>query len=305
MTYKKAVLVFISMRPKQWTKNVLLFAPLVFSQNLFDSVLLLKTVFAFIIFCLISGSIYIFNDIIDIEKDRKHPRKSKRPLASGQLQKRDLLIPAVIVMVLSLVSAFLLLNVLFLISAIAYIMLQIAYSTLLKHIVILDVFSISAGFLLRVVAGAEAIEVTFSTWLLFCTILLSLFLALSKRRHELILLEDNAIDHRKILFEYSPHLLDQMISIVTTATVIAYILYTISDETVAKFGTDNLKYTVPFVLYGIFRYLYLIHQKKEGGSPEWILLNDKPILFTVVLYGAVSTLIVYGKIFFEPILSCF
>jgi len=146
--------------------------------------------------------------------------------------------------------------------------LQLCYSLWLKHIVIIDVFCIAAGFLLRVAAGAVVIEVSFSTWLFFCTILLALFLALSKRRHELVLLEDSAGEHRRILDEYSTGLLDQMISIVTTATLIAYILYTVSDETVAKFGSDKLKYTIPFVLYGIFRYLYLVYQKNEGGSPE-------------------------------------
>jgi len=165
---------------------------------------------------------------------------------------------------------------------------------MLKHIVIIDVFSIAAGFLLRVLAGAEAIEVTFSTWIFFCTILLALFLALSKRRHEIILLDEKAINHRKILFEYSSGLLDQMISIVTTTTLIAYMLYTISPETVARFGTDNLKYTVPFVLYGIFRYLYLIHQKNEGGSPERVLLNDMPILITVILYCLTACYILYS-----------
>lgn len=296
--FSKINLVFDSMRPKQWTKNVLLFAPLVFSQNLLDPVLLLKTAGAFAVFCLVSGGIYILNDLIDIEQDRKHPRKSKRPLASGLLKKKEAIIAFIVIIAFSLAASALLFNPFFLICAVAYILLQTAYSTILKHIVILDVFSVSAGFLLRVVAGAEAIGVTFSTWLLFCTILLSLFLALSKRRHELVFLEDHAIEHRKILFEYSPRLLDQMISIVSTATVIAYILYTISDETVEKFGTDNLKYTVPFVLYGIFRYLYLVHQKQEGGSPEWVLLNDKPILFTVILYGVVASLIIYtGNMF--------
>jgi 4-hydroxybenzoate polyprenyltransferase len=168
------------------------------------------------------------------------------------------------------------------------------YSKFLKHIVIMDVFSIATGFVLRAVAGAEVIEVPISTWLLFCTILLSLFLALSKRRHELILLEDNAKHHRKILFEYSPRLLDQMISIVTASTVMAYTLYTVSDETVLKFGTDRLKYTVPFVLYGIFRYLYLMHQKKEGGSPEKVLLNDRPLILGILLYGIAVGVILYG-----------
>ena len=222
-----------------------------------------------------------------------HPVKSKRPLASGRLKPPAAIISFFLLLVLSLGISLSFLNLNFILMTGAYIFLQIIYSTVLKHVVIIDVFSIAVGFLLRVIAGAEVIEVTFSTWLLFCTILLSLFLALSKRRHELILLEDNAIHHRKILFEYSPELLDQMISVVTTATVIAYILYTVSEDTVIKFGTDKLKYTVPFVLYGIFRYLYLIHQKSEGGSPEKVLLNDRPLLYGVLIYGLTVCLILY------------
>jgi len=286
-------LLFRSMRPRQWTKNVFIFAALIFSQNFFHQPFLLKSFIAFLVFCILSGCVYILNDLIDLEQDKIHPVKSKRPLASGQLKPSAAIISFIVLLVLSSGIAVAFLNLPFIITAAAYLLLQIIYSTVLKHIVIIDVFSIAAGFLLRVIAGAEVIEVTFSTWLLFCTILLSLFLALSKRRHEIILLEDNAIHHRKILFEYSPELLDQMISVVTTATVIAYILYTVSEDTIRKFGTDNLKYTVPFVLYGIFRYLYLIHQKSEGGSPEKVLLNDRPLLYGVLIYGLTVCFILY------------
>jgi len=177
--------------------------------------------------------------------------------------------------------------------AVSYLILQILYSFYLKHVVILDVFSVASGFVLRVVGGAEVIHVPISSWLLICTILLSLFLAMSKRRHELILLEDNAVHHRKILYEYSPYFLDQMISVVTSSTVIAYALYTMSEETVKKFHTDNLKFTIPFVIYGIFRYLYLIHQKNEGGNPEMVLLTDKPLIINILLYGLVVGFILY------------
>ena len=287
--------IFLSMRPKQWTKNIVLFAPLIFSQNLFLLPLLLKTITAFIVFCALSGCVYIFNDLIDINQDKKHPLKSQRPLASGQLNKTTAVFSITMLLFLSFGSSAIHHNLPFIVTAVCYLLLQIAYSTFLKHIVILDVFSIAAGFMLRVIAGAELIQVSFSTWLLLCTMLLSLFIALSKRRHELILLEDKAIHHRKILFEYSPNLLDQMISIVTTATVIVYILYTISEETVLKFGTDNLKYTIPFVLYGIFRYLYLIYQKNEGGSPEKVLLSDRPLLYGVLLYSLTVCIILYFK----------
>ena len=286
-------LLFRSMRPKQWTKNLILFAALIFSHNFLSPLYFFKTVAAFFIFCVISGCVYIINDLFDLKQDKNHPIKCTRPLASEALKPSVAIIATAVLLFLSIVSALLLTNLNFMLIALGYFILQIAYSTVLKHMVILDVFSIAAGFVLRAIAGAEVIEVPFSTWLLFCTILLSLFLALSKRRHELILLEDDAIHHRKILFEYSPYLLDQMISVVTASTVITYTLYTVSEETVSKFGTDRLKYTIPFVLYGIFRYLYLIHQKNEGGSPERVMLNDLPLLVCIMLYGITVGLILY------------
>jgi len=286
-------LIFKTMRPRQWTKNLILFAALIFSQSLFQLTMLRDNIIAFIIFCFLSGSVYILNDLIDLEQDRNHPKKSKRPLASGKLKPSTAIISGIILVTLSLISAFCL-NANFAWIALGYFILQIAYSTLLKHIVILDVLTVSAGFVLRAIAGGEVIEVPISSWLLICTILLALFLALGKRRHELILLEENAVNHRKILYEYSPGLLDQMISVATASTVIGYALYTMSAETVKKFQTDNLKYTIPFVLYGIFRYLYLIHQRQEGGSPEKILLNDKPLIINIILYLFTIWLFIYA-----------
>ena len=271
------------MRPRQWTKNLLVFAALIFSQNLGNLPMVSDTTIAFIIFCLLSGSVYTLNDLLDIKQDRTHPKKSQRPLASGKLQPPIAIAAGSILVVLSLANAFWL-NTNFGFIALGYFILQIAYSTALKHVVILDVLAVSIGFVLRAIAGAEVINVPISSWLLVCTILLALFLSLGKRRHEIILLEGNAASHRKILYEYSPALLDQMISVVTASTVVAYALYTMSAETITKFQTDNLKYTIPFVLYGIFRYLYLIHQKSEGGSPEKILLNDRPLLINIILY---------------------
>jgi 4-hydroxybenzoate polyprenyltransferase len=288
-----ALLLLSSMRPRQWTKNLILFAALIFSQNVFAPTLLFRAVAAFAIFCLLSGCVYIINDLLDLNQDKIHPIKSKRPLASGRLKPGTAVMATVALFFLSFGGAAALTNRTFLIIATIYFILQLAYSTLLKHVVILDVFCIAAGFVLRAIGGAEVIDVPFSTWLLFCTMLLSLFLALSKRRHELMLLEDDAVHHRKILFEYSPYLLDQMISVVTASTVITYTLYTVSEETVSKFGTDRLKYTIPIVLYGIFRYLYLIHQKNEGGSPEHVLLNDLPLIICVLLYGLTVGLILY------------
>lgn len=275
--------IFKTMRPRQWTKNLLVFAALIFSQNLRNLPMLSDTTIAFIIFCLLSGSVYTLNDLLDLKQDRTHPKKSQRPLASGKLQPPIAIVAGIILVVLSLANAFWL-NTNFGFIALGYFILQIAYSTVLKHVVILDVLAVSIGFVLRAIAGAEVINVPISSWLLVCTILLALFLSLGKRRHEIILLEDNAANHRKILYEYSPALLDQMISVVTASTVVAYALYTMSAETINKFQTDNLKYTIPFVLYGIFRYLYLIHQKSEGGSPEKILLNDRPLLINIILY---------------------
>jgi len=276
-------LIFKTMRPRQWTKNLLVFAALIFSRNLSNFPMVSDATIAFIIFCLLSGSVYTLNDLLDLKQDRTHPKKSQRPLASGKLQPPIAIVAGSILVLLSLANAFWL-NTNFGFIALGYFILQIAYSTALKHIVILDVLAVSIGFVLRAIAGAEVINVPISSWLLVCTILLALFLSLGKRRHEIILLEDNAADHRKILFEYSPALLDQMISVVTASTVVAYALYTMSAETITKFQTDNLKYTIPFVLYGIFRYLYLIHQKSEGGSPEKILLNDRPLLINIILY---------------------
>jgi len=285
-------LIFKTMRPKQWSKNLILFAALIFSQNLFHSDMLINVTISFIIFCFLSGSVYTLNDLIDLNQDSTHPQKSKRPLASGKLKPSIAIISGIILVVLSLISAFWL-NTNFAWIALGYFILQIIYSTLLKHIVILDVLTVSIGFVLRAIAGGEVIEVPISSWLLICTILLALFLALGKRRHELLLLEENAVHHRRILYEYSPGLLDQMISVATASTVIAYALYTMSAETINKFNTDNLKYTIPFVLYGIFRYLYLIHQKSEGGSPEKTLFNDKPLMLNIILYLIVIGFFLY------------
>jgi 4-hydroxybenzoate polyprenyltransferase len=284
--------ILISMRPKQWTKNAILFAALIFSQNLFYAQNLLKVLEACFLFTLLSGSVYIFNDLIDIGKDRCHPKKSKRPLASGKLKPANAIIASILIGITSLVFSFLL-NIRFGMVVFSYLILQLAYTFSLKHIIILDVFSVAAGFVLRVLAGAVVIDVPVSTWLLVCTMLLALFLSFCKRRHELINLETEAANHRKILKEYSPYLLDQMIAVVTASTLISYSLYTISAETVQKFGTTNLKYTIPLVLFGIFRYLYLIHQKNEGGNPESIILKDKPMILNIFFYGIIVGFILY------------
>lgn len=284
--------IFESLRPKQWHKNLFIFAPLIFSQNVTEWPLLQRSLLAFAAFCLLTGAVYIFNDLHDLEEDRHHPLKSSRPLASGRLIKSQAWFAFILISSGSLAFSYAL-SPKFFAAALVYFVMQLAYSLGLKNIVILDLFIIAAGFLLRVIAGGLVIDVSLSPWLLICTFLLALFLAMGKRRHELVLLEGDAQAHRPILKEYSPLLLDQMIAVVTASIVIAYCLYTISDETVAKFGTTNLIFTAPFVIYGIFRYLYLVHQKNLGGSPEALIIKDKPLLLALILWIAVSTVILY------------
>lgn len=281
-----------TLRPKQWTKNLFVFAPLVFSVKLFDFHSFIMATEAFISFCLVSGALYTFNDLCDLDEDRLHPLKKNRPLASGRLKKSTAIVTLVLAGVAGLLLA-LLINLDFLLIIIAYVTLQLLYSSWLKHKVIIDIFAVATGFFLRVIGGAVAIKVAISSWLLICTILLALFLSMTKRRHEYFVLVDKAANHRPSLKEYSPYLLDQMISVVTASTLIAYCLYTISEETVAKFGTRNLVFTTPFVLYGIFRYLYLVHQKNQGGTPEEMVLRDKPLLINIILWIISIFLVLY------------
>ena len=247
---------------------------------------------AFAIFCGLSGAVYLINDVLDRDNDRRHPLKAKRPIASGAVSVPTASAAALVLGTASLLAAFAL-NVRFGLVAAAYVALQVLYSGPLKHIVIIDVLTIAIGFVLRAVAGAMAIDVEISHWLLVCTILLALFIALAKRRHELTLLAGQASSHRPILGEYSEELLDQMIAVVTASTLIAYVFYTISPETQQKFGTPWLGLTIPFPLYGIFRYLYLIHQRAGGGSPADLLLADRPLLACVALWALMVALIIY------------
>src|SRR4051812_14422798 len=288
-----ALSLLASLRPAQWTKNLIIFGALGLGQRLLDPRSLLQAIAAFAIFCALSGVVYLINDIADREADRAHPVKMYRPIASGALPVRIELGARLVLATVSLGAAFLL-RPLFGAVAAVYLGLLALYSGPLKHIVIIDVLTIAVGFVLRAAAGAIAIDVQISHWLYVLTILLALFLALSKRRHELVLLADRATGHRKILEEYSPYLLDQMISVVTASTLLAYAFYTVSPETVAKFGTDRLGLTLPFPLYGIFRYLYLVHQKEGGGSPAEMLLTDRPLLVCVALWAVTVALIIYG-----------
>jgi 4-hydroxybenzoate polyprenyltransferase len=284
---------FVSLRPSQWTKNLIVFLPLLFGQRLLDPPSVAAAAAAFVIFCALSGVIYLINDVADREADRRHPVKMHRPIASGAVSVRAALTLAAVLGFGALAAAFGL-RPLFGALALSYVVLLAAYSGPLKHVVIIDVLTIAIGFVLRTAAGAVAIAVELGPWLYVLTILLSLFLALSKRRHELVLLADQATGHRPILEEYSPYLLDQMISVVTASTLVVYAISTVSPEIIVKYHTKYLGLTLPFPLYGIFRYLYLVHQKEGGGSPSEMLLNDKPLLACVALWAAAVAFIIYG-----------
>jgi len=286
------VAILVSLRPRQWVKNLFVFAGLIFGHKLFTGAAAVALL-AFVIFCALSGVVYIVNDIVDREKDRLHPLKRQRPIAAGQLSVRTATVAAASLFLLSLGASVLRLPLAFTLAAIAYTALLLAYSFWLKHVVIVDVLVVAAGFVLRAVAGALAIDVEISGWLLICTILMALFLALGKRRHEYLTLDD-AARHRPILAEYSPGLLDQMIAVVTASTVTAYALYTMSPETVAKFHTHLLPATLPFVLYGIFRYLYLLYRHQLGGNPSELFLNDRALLLNALAWMVAVVVIIYG-----------
>lgn len=266
------------LRPKQWTKNLLLFAALLFSFEEIRTETILATLLGFILFSLVAGCVYILNDFVDRDRDRQHPVKRYRPMASGQVNPSHALLFGIILLILSVGTAFMM-NPLFGVLCIVYFLLNVSYSFVLKHLVILDMMTIAAGFVLRAIAGGVLIHVPFTPWFLICTMLLSLFLAIGKRRNELTLLEGNTGSHRKVLDNYSITLLDQFNTIVTTATIISYSLFTFTSD-----RTIHLMWTIPLVIYGMFRYLYLIHMKNQGGSPDRVLFEDKPILITVMLY---------------------
>jgi 4-hydroxybenzoate polyprenyltransferase len=285
--------VLLSLRPHQWNKNLVVFAGLLFGRRLFELPAVLDAVSAFAVFCALSGVVYIVNDILDREADARHPLKARRSIASGLLPV-PVAAAAALALGASALGAAWVIDGRFALVAVAYLGLQVLYSVRLKHIVIVDVLTIAIGFVLRAAAGAVAVDVEISHWLLVCTIVLALFLALAKRRHELVLLAGAAADHRPILGEYTAYLLDQMIGVVTACTLISYVFYTISPETEARFGTSWLGATVPFPLYGIFRYLYLVHRRDGGGSPADLLLTDRPLLACVALWALAVAIIIYS-----------
>lgn len=282
----KICLLFIKqLRPKQWTKNLLVFAALIFTIPHININMIYDAMAGFFLFSLVSGCVYILNDFIDLELDRQHPDKKNRPMASGELPPALAISVGILILAASLLISYQL-SIWFGIILSLYFILNVAYSLHLKKVVIIDVMVIAAGFVLRAVGGAYVIGVPATPWFIICTALLALFLAISKRRHELILFQNREGNHREVLDLYSPKLLDEMNSIVTTATIISYALFTFTSG-----RTIYLMWTIPFVIYGIFRYLYLIHIENKGGKPDEILLEDKPILITVLLYSAALVLI--------------
>lgn len=280
------------LRPQQWIKNGVVLAGLIFAGEANTSDQVLLAVRALIAFCLMSSSAYILNDIIDRKRDSLHPLKKNRPIAAGKV---SIAVAGLVGIVLAaagiLICAFINRNLV--IVGTCFLILNLLYTVALKNVVIIDVMAIAGGFVLRAVAGAVAVNVEISGWLLITTFVLALFLGLGKRRHELIILEKEASSHRRILEKYSTYLLDQLISVVTASTVITYLFYTLSPEVSAKLHTKYLFVTIPFVIYGIFRYLYLVHKEEKGGSPTRLLLNDLPLLIDVVLWLASIILILY------------
>lgn len=292
MTLARALVA--SLRPRQWAKNLLLLAPLVFAQRLTDPGSLRRALLALLAFSLLASAVYLGNDLADRDRDRAHPVKRGRPVAAGVLPPAWAAGAALGLGTLGLALAWTL-GAGFFGWSVGYLALQALYSGLLKDVAVLDVFAVAAGFVVRVVAGAEAIDVPVSNWLYLCTMLLALFLALEKRRAELVVLGAEAGNHRSILSAYSVGLLDQLAGITAAAAILAYALYTLSPDTLHKFGTDRLKYTVPFVLFGIFRYLWLAHRRGEGGEPERVLFRDRPTQLNLAAWLAVVAWALYGR----------
>jgi 4-hydroxybenzoate polyprenyltransferase len=282
--------IVVSMRPRQWTKNVFVFAALVFAGDLLDVRRAVFALAAFVLFCLLSGAVYILNDVADLEADRLHEKKRSRPIAAGELSPAAAVVAGAVIGAVALAGGFAVAPR-FGAVLLGYVVLQTVYTLFLKKQVIVDAMAISAGFVLRAVGGAYAIGVPSSTWLLLCTFLLALFLALAKRRHELALLEEAAEEHRVSLRDYTAEFIDTMLSTTAAAAIVAYAMYTVTPT-----GGDHYRYlmgTVPFVVYGVFRYLYLVQRRDLGGSPEEILLTDVPLIVDLLLWAIITGVIVY------------
>lgn len=283
-------LVLRGMRPRQWPKNGLVLAGLVFARQFVHPDQVLRAFLAVLLFCLISGAVYLINDLLDIEKDRLHPTKRRRPLASGQLPVPVAIVAAALAAVGGTVAAFVL-SPAFAAVILGYLVLQAVYVTVLKHTVILDVMALASGFVLRAIGGAIVLNVPISPWLYVCTMLFALFISLGKRRQELLMLEGGAGGHRPALAQYSVAMLDQLVQVTGTSLLVSYILYTVFAENLPR--NHSMMLTIPFVLYGLFRYTYLVYVRGEGGSPEEILLRDRPSALCVALWGATAIIILY------------
>jgi 4-hydroxybenzoate polyprenyltransferase len=281
-----------SLRPGQWSKNGFVLAALVFARQLAEPRQVALAVAAAGDFCLLSGAVYLVNDVFDLDEDRRNPVKRLRPVASGRLPVRTALLAAILLDVVAFAIAWRL-GAKFFLCGVLYAALNLAYSGFLKRVMLLDVFVVAAGFVLRVVGGGVVIHVEISSWLIVCTTLLALFLALSKRRHELVVLESAAVSQRSSLARYSAYFLDQLIVVVTASTVMSYVLYTLSDDARTKFPGKRLELTVPFVLFGIFRYLFLVHRDGEGDDPARLLFTDPTLLGSVLLWGIAVILLIY------------
>lgn len=279
-------------RVPQWIKNFFVFVPLLFSLHLFDKDYFLLSLKAFVVFSLASSFVYVVNDLIDIEADKAHPKKKNRPLPSGRIKKSSALILAIVLLLVVLLSYFFF-NPQFISFLYAFLFLNILYSFYLKHIVILDIFSIAAGFSIRVLAGAAVIEVPVSSWLILTTMFISLFLGVMKRHSELVQVADSNKVTRKVLAEYSTNFTNQMATVAASGVIICYALYTVSQRTVSVFNTENLIYTTPFVVFGIFRYMYLEYQNNQGENTTQVMITDIPMILTVISYAVVTVLIIY------------
>jgi len=281
------------LRPEQWIKNGFVLAPLIFAEKMLDGGSVFLSLAAFGVFCIASSGAYVFNDVFDREKDRVHPLKKNRPIASGEVGVQLASLIGSGLFFAGILAAFFI-GTAFLWTVIGYLVLQLAYNVLLRQVVILDILAIALGFVLRALAGSVAIQVRISPWLILCALLVALFLGFAKRRQEIVLLGDSADRHRKILKEYSLPFLDQLIGIVTAATIVSYAIYTLSPEVTARLGSPLMIITLPFVIYGMFRYLYLVHLREKGGSPASDLLGDGPLLLCIFLWGVVSVGLIYG-----------
>ena len=285
--------IVLALRPQQWIKNFFIFMPLIFGKQLLCLPMFCKVMSAFVLFCMMSSAVYMLNDLIDLEEDKNHPGKLNRPIASGNVHTRHVKLTIVILSLLSMFFSFKF-NAYFGCVVLSYFFLNVIYSNILKKVVIIDVFCIGIFFLLRIIAGTVVTGVEYSHWMIFMVILLAMFLGFNKRRQELELYGQQSKRH--VLAKYSPYFIDQIISVITSSIVVVYMLYTVDARTISLFGTKHLIYSIPFVYYGIFRYLYLVHRKKPIEDPTQILLNDFAMQFNLIIWILVCIFVIYFKL---------